>query len=119
LLKGNVMHIVRDKITLDELKKMSEKMYSRLVKAVVDIENNFMVIDVEMHVDAEMCMLDEGSKQEFLWDINIHPELSSDDWIEFDSMINIRPSQNNRTRGVDDKTLQEKIKQVVSRLVIK
>jgi hypothetical protein len=113
------MQIVREKITLDELKKMSEKMYNRLVKAVVDIENNFMVVGVEMHVDAEMIMLEDGSKQEFLWGINIHPERSLDEWIEFDSMINIRPSQNNRTRGVDDQVLQEKIKQLVSRLVVR
>lgn len=111
------MQIVREKVTLDELKQMSEKMYNRLVKAVVDIENNIMAIDVQMHADAEMLLLEEGSQQEHLWGINLYPELGIEDWIEFDSIINIRPGQGNRTRGVEDEILQEKIKQIVNRLV--
>lgn len=114
------MQIVREKVTLDELKKMSEKMYNRLVKAVVDIENNIMAIDVEMHADAEMLLLEEeGSHQQDLWGINLYPELDIADWIEFDSIINIRPGQGNRTRGVEDKDLQEKIKRIVNRLVVR
>lgn len=113
------MQIVREKVTLDELKKMSEKMYNRLVKAVVDVEQGMMVIDAEMHSDAEMVLLNEGSQQEYLWGINLYPEMGSDNWIEFDSVINIRPSQGNRSRGVDDKIIQEKIKQIVNRLVIR
>jgi hypothetical protein len=113
------MQIVREKITLNELKKMSEKMYNRLVKAVVDVEKNIMAIDVQMHADAEMLLLEEGSQQEDLWGINLYPELETEDWIEFDSIINIRPGQGNRTRGVDDRVLQEKIKQIVNKLVAK
>lgn len=113
------MQIIHEKVTLDELKQMSEKMYNRLVKAVVDVENNIMAIDSEMHADAEMLLLEEGSQQENLWGINLYPDLSSDDWIEFDSIINIRPAQGNRTRGVDDKALQNKIKQIVNKLVVK
>ncbi len=111
------MQIIREKVTLDELRKMSDKMYNRLVKAVVDIEQEVMVIDMEMHADGEMLMLEEGSQQENLWGINIHPELEGNELIEFDSMINIRPSQGNRTRGVDNKDIQEKIKKIVFRLV--
>jgi len=113
------MQIVHDKITLDELKKMSEKMYNRLVKAVVDVDQQTMAIDMEMHADGEMYMLEEGSQQENLWGINIHPELEEDELIEFDSIINIRPSQGNRSRGVDNKDLREKIKKIVFKLVSK
>jgi Protein of unknown function (DUF5674) len=113
------MQIVRDKITLDELKKMSEKMYNRLVKAVVDIEKEIMALDVEMHADAELALLEEESQQEYLWGINFYPELDIDHWIEFDSIINIRPGQGNRTRSVEDKGLQEKIKKIVNRMVVR
>ena len=112
------MDIVRKKLTLDELRKVSEKMYHKLVKAVVDLEQNIMVIDMEMHADGEKFLLEEqDSQQEYLWGINLHPDLPSDKFVEFDSMINIRPSQGNRSRGVEDKATQEKIKQVVSRWV--
>ncbi|HSC25008.1 MAG TPA: DUF5674 family protein [Candidatus Babeliales bacterium] len=113
------MQIVCEKVTLDELKKMSEKMYNRIVKAVVDVEKGIMVIDMEMHADGEMFMLENESMQENLWGINIHPELEGDMFIEFDSVINIRPSQENRTRGVDNTILQNKIKKLVARLVVK
>jgi uncharacterized protein DUF5674 len=99
---------------------MSEKMYNRLVKAVVDVENNVMAIDAQMHSDVEMLLLEEeGSEQENLWGINLYPERDPENWIEFDSIINIRPGQGNRSRGVEDKILQEKIKQLVNKLVIR
>lgn len=113
------MQIVRDKITLDELKKMSKKMDNDLVKAVVDVENNIMAVDAGMHADEEMVLLEEGSQQEHLWGINIYPYKSEDSWIEFDSMINLRPSYGNRTRGVDDVNMQKKIKKIVAGLVVK
>ena len=112
------MQIVRDSISVDELKKMAENMYGGLVKAVVDLEKGIMAVDAELHADEEAFLLDEGSKQENLWGINIYPEhIGSDDWIEFDSMINLRPSQGNRSRSVDNKETQKKIIEIVSRIV--
>jgi len=116
------------KISVVELEKMSEKMFGRLVKAVVDVEKEIMVVDASMHVDQEVVLLENGSKQENLWGINLHPSefgLSSEalakdggeGWIEFDSLINLRPSQGNRSRSVDDPKIQEKIKKIVNRLV--
>ncbi len=60
-----------------------------------------------------------GSQQENLWGINIYPLKTSEDWIEFDSMINIRPSQNNRSRYIDDPIIRKKIITIVNKLVIK
>ena len=111
------MRIVRDQVTLDELKKMSEKMDFSLVKAVVDVEKYIMAIDAGMHADEEMLLLEDGSLQENLWGITIYPHKPIDSWVEFDSMINLRPSYGNRTRGVDDPRMQEKIKKIVYALV--
>ena len=114
------MQIVREKISIEELKKMAPKMFSNLVKAVVDVEKEIMVVDAGMHADEEQLLLDEeGSLQENLWGINIYPEkFSAENWIVFDSMINLRPSFGNRTRGVDDPRMQERIRNVVSKLVV-
>ncbi len=114
------MTIVREKISVEELKIMSEKMFGGLVKAVVDIEKGVMAVDAELHADEENQLLENGSQQEYLWGINIYPKKVGDtDWIEFDSMINIRPSWGNRSRFVDDPKIQQKIRAVVGRLVIK
>ena len=111
------MLIVEKKISREELKSMSKKMFDDLVKAVVDIEKNIMVIDGLMHADIESFLLEQGSDQNNLWGINIHPTVEGDDWIEFDSLINMRPSWGNRSRGVDDLATQKKIITLVTRLV--
>ena len=92
-------------------------MFGNLVKAVVDVEKEIMAINGELHADEEAQMLENGSKQENLWGINIYPELQGDDRIEFDSMINLRPSQNNLTRGVESPKIQQRIKEIVNKLI--
>lgn len=112
------MKIVDDKITISELKEMSRKMFGNLVKAVVDIEKEMMAVDAELHADEEAELLEKGSNQKNLWGINLYPELfDSNEFVEFDSMINLRPSQGNRSRGVNDLEIQKKILEIVKKRV--
>lgn len=111
------MLIIRNKISLEELKKIAEESFGDFVKAVVDVEREIMAIGGELHADEEEFLLKDGSKQEYLWGINIYPSLSIDERIEFDSMINLRPSQGNRSRGVDDLELQKKIIYITDNLI--
>lgn len=112
------MKVVKDKIALKELDDMAKNMFGNLVKAVVDIEKKVMVVDGELHADEEALLLQNGSKQRNLWGINIYPEMK-EDFIEFDSMINIRPSMGNKTRGVDDESIKKIIIKVVEDLIVK
>ncbi len=112
------MILVKDKITNDELKPLSKKMYNHLVKAVVDIEQEIMAIDAPLHSDEEEFLLERGSLQDNLWGINIYPdEVGSERWIEFDSLINIRPAIGNRSRYVENPQLREKIIKIVKQLI--
>ena len=114
------MKLVEKNITLDELEQMSQKMFGNLVKAVVDIEKGIMAVDAELHSDEEAFLLENGSKQANLWGINIYSELfGQTDFIEFDSMINLRPSQNNRSRGVDNPEIREKILEITNKMISK
>lgn len=107
-----------DKISQLELAKLSEKMYGSLVKAVVDIKTKVVVVDAEMHVDEEQFLLEHGSNQEDLWGINLYPDkFKTDSFIEFDSMVNIRPRQNNRSRSVEDETIQRRIRDIIAEVV--
>jgi hypothetical protein len=99
------------------LHNKAQERFGDLVKAVVDIEQKIMMIGGELHSDEEALLLDQGSKQRNLWGINIYPGKSGLDSIEFDSMINLRPSQNNRSRSVDDPLIREKIIEIVKELV--
>src|SRR3989344_4542127 len=103
------MKLVDTTISKDELRKMSESFSGGLVKAVVDVEKEIMVVDAPMHADEEKELLDRGSHQDDLWGINLYPGLSYDDFIEFDSMINVLPRLHNFSRGIEDKSLQKKI----------
>lgn len=98
---------------------MAPRMFGNLVKAVVDIERGIMAVDAEMHADEEQMLLENGSEQKDLWGINIYPDMKDENWIEFDSMINLRPSQENRTRGVENEEIRKKIIAIVNKLVIK
>lgn len=110
------MHIVDTHISHEELVALANERYGDLVKAVVDVARSIMAIGMEMHVDGESALLEQGSKQQDLWGINIYPEKPRDQWIEFDSMINLRPRQGNRSRGVEDKEMQKQIIAVVDKL---
>ena len=87
--------------------------HGSLVKAVVDIERAVMIAGMTMHSDGEEMLLENGSKQKDLWGINIYPDKQGDHFIEYDSMINLRPSQNNRSRSVDSAQIRAKIIAVV------
>ena len=113
------MQIVAKSISKKELLKMSDRIFGGLVKAVVDIQKKQIVVDAAMHADEERLLLDQGSKQDDLWGINLYPELDGDDFIEFDSMINVRPRLNNFSRSVESIELQNKIIAIVLSLVKK
>ena len=109
------MQIVKEKINISVLRGMSKKMFGNLVKAVVDVEEGIMVIDGELHADELAVLIENGSEQKNLWGINIYPEKKGEDFIEFDSVINIRPNQGNHSRGVEDEQEREKIVGVVNK----
>lgn len=105
-------------ITVKELHEMADKMYGSLVKADVDIEKGIVIIDMDMHADGEAELLSQGSQQNDLWGINLHPDkFGTDEFIEFDSMINIRPRQNNPSRDVLDESVRQKITEMIAAVV--
>ena len=113
------MKIVKNNITLDELQQMSQKMFGGFVKAVVDIEQEIMAVDAELHADLEALLLQDGSKQRSLWGVNLYPQLYGDEFVEFDSMINMRPSEGNTSRGVDDEKVRNRILMIIGKRIIR
>ena len=105
--------IVRATLTFEDLKRMAARMFGDFVKAVVDVDRELLAVDAELHADLEAVLLQDGSAQRNLWGINLYPGVPADQFIEFDSMINMRPSQANRSRGVDDEALRKRIAAVV------
>lgn len=97
---------------------MADKMFGALVKADVDVAHGKVIIDMEMHADGEYVLLEDGSRQEDLWGINLKPDFyGTDQFIEFDSMINIRPRQQNPSRYVEDEAIRQQITDIIAKVV--
>lgn len=113
------MIIIKESIEVSEIKNMLGNFFTDMVKGVVDIEKNELALDSELHSDLESLLIENGSLQKNLWGINIYPELDDEDFIEFDSLINIRPTDNNRSRYVEDENIRNKIIEILNNLIIK
>lgn len=113
------MKIIVDSISISELSKLAGNFFGNMVKAVVDIEQELLAVDAQMHADLEKMLLENGSQQKNLWGINLYPELFGGEFVEFDSMINLRPAQNNRSRSVESEKIRKQILQVVAKRIVK
>ena len=109
--------LVSESTNLAELKTLAQKRFGDMVKGVVDLEKGIMALGAELHADEEAFLLSKGCKQENLWGINLYVDLPMPEMLEYDSMINIRPRQNNRSRSVEDTLVREKIFALVNKMV--
>lgn len=104
-------------ITRARLAELAAAGFGDMIKAVVDCRRRVMVVGGELHADEEQWLLDDGSLQEDLWGINLYPGDSTEDWVEFDSMINVRPAGGNPSRGVESEQVRESIRSIVEELI--
>ena len=111
------MKILEEVIKKSDLANSEFVLNGEMVKAVVDVKKGIIAIDAEMHADLEQFLLSSGSAQDDLWGINLWFKQDGEDFIEFDSMINIRPRQNNRSRDVENPEIREQIKEIVNKWV--
>ncbi|MFI5233871.1 MAG: DUF5674 family protein [Gemmatimonadales bacterium] len=111
------LRLIRDQITQAELAVLAAVGFGDMIKAVVDIRRQVMAVGGELHSDEEAILIDDGSVQSELWGINLYPAERGEGFVEFDSMINVRPAQGNLSRDVLDGAIRAQIRAVVDRLV--
>ena len=109
------MQIIKETVTVHEIKTMAAHLFGDMLKAVIDVDREIIAVDAELHSDLEALLLKDGSRQGDLWGVNFYPDLQEDQFVEFDSMINMRPSQGNRSRNVEDEKMRKKILEVVAK----
>lgn len=115
-----VMIILDKPVDLDYVRNLAENgLFLEMVKGVVDVGRCKIALDAELHSDLEAIMLEDGSEQKDLWGINLYPDYDEDDFIEFDSLINIRPWQGNRSRDVENAEVREKICDIVKKYIVR
>ena len=112
------MEIISKKISRDELNKMDSGYFEDKIKAVVDIEKQIIGVDAELHADIEGALIEEGSELRNLWGINfLADEDEIEEFVKVDSLINIHPKQNNRSRDVEDENIRNKILEAVEKWI--
>ncbi len=111
------MKFIDKKIKLSELKEIAENMFGDLVKVVVDVEKKVMVAGGELHSDEENFLIEKGCQYQNLWGINIYPEKKGENFVEFDSLINLKPSLGNKSRFVEDEKIRKKIFNILEELI--
>ena len=111
------MQLLTQPLTITKLSEYANCMNPSgdpLVKAVVNISTRQMIIGATMHVDEEEMFLDMESEQQDLWGINLYPAwFGTDRFVEYDSMINLRPMQQNYSRSVENPETQKRITDIV------
>lgn len=110
--------IVKESITREELRALAHEQYGDLIKVVVDVAQGIMGVGGELHIDIQSLLIEQaGSKGDTTWGINLYPDKTGDDFIEFDSMVNLKPLLGNRIRGIEDGAVRAAIRGIVMRLV--
>ena len=105
--------IVRDKITKDGLIELAREFYVEMVKGVADIDREIIALGGEWHIDSNNVLIEDGSKQSSLWGFNVY----LDKKIEYTSLINIRPLQNNKNLEIEDDEIRDKIRVILQEMI--
>ena len=111
------MIILERPISRAELKEYAANTFGDMIKCVADVDKGLLAIDADLHADLERLLLEKGSEQSALWGFNLYPDESGDDFIEYDSLINIRSWQGNSSRDVLDQEVRGKIENIVEKFI--
>ena len=108
-----MIYIIRERATQQQLEEMLE-MLETYVKLAVDVERGILAGGGAMHADCEALLIEDGSQQEFIWGADWNPTAQE---VTFESLINIRPRQNNRSLELQDATLRAQVEQITRKLL--
>ena len=111
------MLILENPISRAELKEYAANTFGDMIKCVADVDKGLLAIDADLHADLERMLLENGSQQTSLWGFNLYPDETGEDFIEYDSLINIRSWQGNPSRDVLDQEVRGKIVNIVDKFI--
>ncbi len=107
------IRLVRESIPRQELIALAKEYYEEMIKGVVDLKREVIALGGEMHSDAEAFLLEDGSEQSDLWGFNILLEKPVEDCLVYESFINVRPKDGNRSLEVQDRGIRDRIRNII------
>lgn len=118
-MEASEITIFKDSLLIKEIKAIALATFGDMAKAVIDIEKHIIAVGGELHADAEQLLIQNGSKQSNLWGINLYPNETEKKFIEYTSLINIRPSANNRSQKIQDLQIRAHIRKIIGKMLDK
>jgi hypothetical protein len=94
--------------TKEEILKLKE-LFDVYIKTVIDVKKKICSAGCDRHSDSEEILLDQGSQQSDLWGGGIDMETMT---VDFNSMINIRPTQNNTSNEIQDLEIRKEFERL-------
>ncbi|MBN1579905.1 MAG: hypothetical protein JXA89_04330 [Anaerolineae bacterium] len=105
--------IIREPAAAAQIAEMQETL-GNFTKLAVDLECGILAGGGELYADCEQALLEEGSKQESIWGGDWFPNIQE---VGFESLINIRPRQGNRSLELQSPDLRKQFEAIVRRLL--
>ena len=109
--------ILDHKIDIEEVKKLADFWYGTMIKGTVDIELARVALGGDYHIESSEILTKSGSKFEDVWGFNIRFEENKDGVLEFDSMVNIKPNLDNRSRGINNEEVIKKATEIIHKFI--
>lgn len=109
--------MVTSRIEPGELARLVDLYFQDMVKYVVDVRRRVAAVGGELHADGERLLLDQDSQQDDLWGANNYPGLGAQRCIDYTALINIRPSQGNRSMEIQDAGTRTKVREITLELL--
>ncbi len=108
-----MIYLIQERATKEQIEEMLE-MLGRYIKLAVDIERGILAGGGEMHADCESILLQNGSRQADIWGADWY---SLTQEVGYESLINIRPRQNNRSMEIQNPVIRERVTEIVKQLL--
>jgi hypothetical protein len=105
--------IIRSRAEPEQMRQMLEAL-GIYIKLAVDVERRIVAGGGELHADCELVLLEDGSQQANIWGADWYPLKQT---VGYESLINIRPSANNRSMEIQAPALREDIDQIAQFLL--
>jgi hypothetical protein len=108
-----MIHLIRTPATLQQIDEMLQSL-DTYIKLAVDIDRGILAGGGVMHADCESVLLENGSTQENIWGADWNPTSQR---VTFESLINIRPRQNNPSLEILDPSRRDRVTQITQHLL--
>lgn len=112
-----MIKIVRQTISRRELEEITKEWFGDIVKGAVDTKRRVLALGGELHSDAVGVLFEDGSQTADVWGFNIYIDLPDGKNLEFNSLMNIKPSLGNRSMEIEDKQIVGEIKKIINDLI--